>query len=368
MMHQASIGLGLDMRYLAERGDDPAAVVSGSFTIGSAMSDTDLGSFARECGVVTFDHEVVDLEGLGDVERGGAVIRPPVRTLSVVADKLGMRRAVEWAGLPVPPWKRVRNPSEALAAMDEWPVLVLKPARGGYDGRGVFIVRAETEVRDLVIRLTARSPNLMSEPLLDIDAELAVLVARSPDGTTVTYDPVTTLQVDGQCRQVMAPAGLSDNLLAEARRIAHTAAEAIGVIGIMAVELFMVDGSMMVNELAARPHNSGHHTIDACVTSQFENHLRAVADLPLGDPSLRTAHAAMVNVIGAADAVDPRRHLGDAFARDPGCHVHLYGKEPRPNRKLGHVTVTGPDANQARRTAWDVVEALRADVPDGVAS
>ncbi len=364
MMHQAAIGLGLPMTYLAQTAEDPAAAVSGRYSIGSAMMDTDLGAFAKACDVMTFDHEVVDIEGLADIERGGAVIRPPVKALSVVADKLGMRRAVEWSGLPVPPWRRVRSVGEAQDVFGEWGPLVLKPARGGYDGRGVFPVDDPADLTAIVPKLTARSPSLLAEPLLDIDREVAAFVVRGADGAIVVYDPVATIQVDGQCRQVVAPAPLPEQLADESRRMAVTAAESIGAVGVMAMELFVVEGRLVVNELAVRPHNSGHHSIDACVTSQFENHLRAVAGLPLGDPSLRTPHAVMVNLIGSGDPVEPGERLAGALAVDPEVRVHLYGKEPRPNRKIGHVTVNDSDPNRAADRAWAAIRALGGDVPE----
>lgn len=357
MMHQAAIGLGVDLHFLAATDADPATLVAPSWELGSAMHDVDLARFASGCEVVTFEHEVVDLEGLEDLERGGSLFRPSSRSLRVVADKLGMRRAVEWAGLPVPAWKQARAVADVEAALEEWPVAVIKLSRGGYDGRGVFLVDGTEEGRRLVDRLLAKRVPLLVEPLLAFDREIAVIVARRPGGQTAVYDPVSTLQVDGQCRQVTAPSGLSAELDAEARRLGQAVASSIDVVGLVAVEMFVVNGELLINELAVRPHNSGHHTIDACVTSQFENHLRAVLDLPMGDPTLR-GPAAMVNIIGSIEQVDPRTRLSAALALDPAARIHLYGKEPRPDRKIGHVTVCDDDVNEAAARAWAVVEAL----------
>lgn len=357
MMHQASIGLGVDIRFMADTESDPAVQVSPSWELGSAMNDVDLGRFAASCRVVTFEHEVVDLEGLEDLERGGAVFRPSSRALRVVADKLGMRRAVEWAGLPVPEWKQAKTIADVEAAMERWPRAVVKLSRGGYDGRGVFVVDDVDEARSLAEQLLGKRVPLLIEPALDFERELAVIVARRPGGETVVYDPVTTLQVDGQCRQVTAPSGAGAEIDAEARRIGAELAAAIDVVGLVAVELFQVNGSLLVNELAVRPHNSGHHSIDACVTSQFENHVRAVLDLPLGDPSLTTP-AVMVNVIGSNDSNDPRARLADGLAVDPAARIHLYGKDVRPERKVGHVTVCDDDVDAAAERAWAVVVAL----------
>ncbi len=357
MLHQAAIGLGVDLHFLAETAADPAAVVAPSWELGSAMHDVDLARFASGCEVVTFEHEVVDLEGLEDLERAGSVFRPSSRSLRVVADKLGMRRAVEWADLPVPPWKHARSVADVATAMEQWPDAVIKLSRGGYDGRGVFVVRGVDEGRLLAERLLARRLPLLVEPMLAFEREVAVIVARRPGGEVVVYDPVTTLQVDGQCRQVTAPSGLSPELAAEARRLGQAVASSIDVVGLVAIEMFVVDGTLLINELAVRPHNSGHHSIDACVTSQFENHLRAVLDLPLGDPTLR-GPAAMVNLIGSSDPVDPLSQLPAALALDPAARIHLYGKEPRPDRKIGHVTVCDDDVAEAAARAWAVVEAL----------
>lgn len=357
MMHQAAIGLGIDLRFMADTDSDPAVQVAPSWELGSAMNDVDLGRFASTCRVVTFEHEVVDLEGLEDLERGGAVFRPSSRALRVVADKLGMRRAVEWAGLPVPQWTQAKSMADVESALLRWPRAVIKLSRGGYDGRGVFVVDGMDDARGLADRLLGRRVPLLIEPLLDFDRELAVIVARRPDGETVVYDPVTTLQVDGQCRQVTAPSGAGSAIDAEARRIGAEIAAAFDIVGLVAVELFQVGGALLVNELAVRPHNSGHHSIDACVTSQFENHLRAVLDLPLGDPSLTSA-AVMVNVIGSGVSIDPRTRLADGLAVDPSAHIHLYGKEVRPERKVGHVTVCDDDVDAAADRAWAVVAAL----------
>ena len=363
MMHQAAIPLGVDLWFMGNALDDSAAQVCAQTRIGSAMSPDDLAAFADACPVVTFEHEVVHLEALAELS-GRTAFRPGHRALSAVADKIAMRSALTEADLPIPEWRRADTADEVTAALEQWPDAVIKLSRGGYDGRGVFMVDDAEAGARLATELTASGIPLLIEPRLAFDMELAVIVARRPDGETVTYDPVATVQVDGQCRQVVAPAGVSGSLVAEARAIGTAVAEALDVVGLVAVELFVVDGQVSINELAVRPHNTGHHTIDAAVTSQFENHVRAVADMPLGDPSLHTP-AVMVNVIGNATGDDPRSHLASGLAADPGAHVHLYGKEARPNRKVGHVTVCDDDVERAATRAWRVVEALRGDVPEG---
>jgi len=364
MMHQAGISLGVPMRFLAADEQDSAVQVAPDWEMGSAMSDVDLRRFSASCDVVTFEHEVVDLEGLEDLERSGVVFRPSSRSLRVVADKLGMRRAVGWSGLPVPPWRQVKTREELDEALSEWPRAVLKPARGGYDGRGVFVVDDPSEGRELGERLLGRRVPLLVEPVIDFDSEVAVIVARRLGGEMVVYDPVTTLQVDGQCRQVTAPTGLPEAVVEDIKSIGARVADSIEVVGLVAVEIFVVGADLLVNELAVRPHNSGHHSIEGCVTSQFENHIRAVLDLPLGVPDLVAPGVAMVNVIGTG--VEPRTRLSDALAQDSGARIHLYGKEPRIDRKIGHVTVCASEVEEAVGRAWAVVEALGGQVPEEV--
>lgn len=365
MLHQAAISAGIPLRFLGERVDDPAICVCPSYELGSAMSEDDLVRFAKACDVMTFEHEVVDLDAVRRVEQSGAVVRPSAAALAAVADKVAMRHAVEAAGVAVPPWREVTDRAGLVAAVGEWPGCVIKLSRGGYDGRGVFLVPPGGDGAAVGEPLLAAGAVLLVEPLLAFDAELAVVVARRPNGDAVAYDPVRTVQVDGQCRLVVAPAGIDPDLADEARSIALEVAAALGVVGLLAVELFDVGGRLSVNELAVRPHNTAHHTIDACPTSQFENHLRAVLDLPLGPTTLLAPAAAMVNVIGNAAGDDPRDHLSDGFAVDPAARVHLYDKQARPNRKVGHVTVLDDDPDRAARRAWAVVRALRGDVPAG---
>ncbi len=328
------------------------------------MSRADLAAIAQVCAVVTFEHEIVDLDALEALSQSTA-FRPGHQALAAVADKIAMRTALSDAGLPIPPWKRADSTAEVLAALDVWPDAVIKLSRGGYDGRGVFMVDTPEDGHHLADELGAQDVPLLIEPRLAFDSELAVIVARRPGGESVVYEPVETIQVDGQCRQVVAPAPVSPELVVASQSIALAVAEALNVVGLVAVELFVVDGELSVNELAVRPHNTGHHTIDAALTSQFENHLRAVVDLPLGDASLQSP-AVMVNVIGNANGDDPQAYLAAGLNADAGAHIHLYGKQPRPNRKVGHVTVCDADLDRAADRAWNVVRALRGDVPEGV--
>lgn len=361
MTHQAAISLDIELRFLAEDDADPAPAVGRWTDLGSPLSHDDLQRFAGTVDVVTFDHEVVDLDAIDALAATGVRLFPRPDTLRLVADKAGMRSHLAGAGFPVPPHAVIRSADDlphAVATIGG--PLMLKVSHGGYDGRGVFPVPDPADTWTTAQPLLKRGLTLVVEPLLDLEAELAVLVARRPSGDAVVYDPVTTIQVDGMCRAVLAPAadpGLADR----ARALGAEIAESVDAVGILAVELFQVEGNLLVNELAARPHNTGHHTIEAAVTSQFENHLRAVLDLPLGDPGLRSP-AAMVNVVGPPGGADPRDRLADGLGADPGAHIHLYGKSSRPARKLGHVTVCDPVPTTAHERARRVVAALGAEV------
>jgi 5-(carboxyamino)imidazole ribonucleotide synthase len=260
--------------------------------------------------------------------------------------------------------------SEATAVADEiarfagghgWPI-VIKAARGGYDGKGVWPVDG---MADLASVLAPLSGKVLVEELVPLDAELAVMVARRPSGESATWPATETAQVGGVCREVLVPGRLPQSLVDRAGALGRRVAEITGAVGVLAVELFWSGGVLMVNEIAARPHNSGHWTMEGAVTSQFENHLRAVLDLPLGSTAPQHAHVASVNVFGGSDGADPLGLLRRGLAVD-GAHIHLYGKGARPGRKLGHVTVCGDDAGEVRERAWAAALALGTPRPHGL--
>lgn len=351
--------LGVDVLVLAGEADQG---VRGLFTVveGEPDDPAALRLLADQVDVVTFDHEVVPLDAIRALEADGVVVRPSADALTF-ADKLHQRRAFATSGLPLPPFAAVTSVAdvEGFAAAHGWPV-VLKAAWGGYDGRGVAVVHGEAAAGDMVAAAAGR--DLLAEAHLDLVRELAVLVVTSATGERVVYDPVESVQVDGMCREVHAAVGhLAPAEAAAARQVAGRVADDVGAVGVLAVELFVVhdpDGraALLVNEIAPRPHNSGHHTIDGCDTSQFENHARAVLGLPLGSPAPLAAASVMVNVVGTG-GTDPRDRV---HLVAPGVRIHLYGKTPRPGRKVGHVTVVGPDhaaAAAAARTAAAVLEA-----------
>ncbi len=351
MTYQAAIALGIGVRVLAERPDESAARVCPLVDIGSPDSPTDLQAFAARCDVVTLDHELVNDEALAAIEAAGGIVRPGAHALRFAKDKLHQRMEFAKAGLPVPAFAEVHVASdiEVFAATHGWPV-VAKAQRGGYDGRGVWILDGPTAAADLVRDAQGRGTALMVETFVPIERELAVLVARRPGGECVVYPVVETVQRDGICHEVIAPASVASDVAEAAREIGLRIAELTGVVGIFATELFLVDGALLINEIATRPHNSGHFSMDACATSQFENHLRAILDWPLGPTDLLAPSVVMANLLGEDhESLAPR--IPSAVALPGGVHPHLYGKEVRPGRKIGHVNAWGADAEETRARA-----------------
>ncbi|HEY8744660.1 MAG TPA: 5-(carboxyamino)imidazole ribonucleotide synthase [Chloroflexota bacterium] len=363
MTYQAGISLGLTVRLLAEHADDSAARVGADVMLGSPQALRRLANFAAGCDVVTFDHELIDIAAITALEASGSVFRPSSAVLALAQNKRRQREDLATLGLPVPPFRLVQTLEDvcAFAADQGWPI-ILKSARGGYDGRGVWLVTDPDAASTVLEQAAPPHLDLLAERHVPIERELAVLVARRPSGQAVVYPVVETVQIGGICREVLAPAPIPEALRCQAQDLAIRIAAAIDVTGVLAVELFQTDGTLLVNELATRPHNSGHYSIEGCVTSQFENHLRAIADWPLGDPSLVAPAVVMANVLGDPSGTDPRSHLPLALAK-PDLHVHLYGKAARPGRKLGHVTVVGTDLADTRRRAQEGAQLLACGRP-----
>ncbi|MDH4352851.1 MAG: 5-(carboxyamino)imidazole ribonucleotide synthase, partial [Actinomycetota bacterium] len=355
--------LGVRLRVLAESAQDSAAQVVADCEVGHHGDLAALRRFAAGCDVVTFDHEHVPTAHLSALVDDGAVIRPGPDALVFAQDKGRMRERLAKEGAPVPRWAPVAAADDVAAfadAGDGWPV-VLKATRGGYDGKGVWPVD-DLDEADWVLSHD-QVPGFLVEERVRFTRELAAVVARSPSGQAVAYPVVETVQIDGICREVYAPAQIAAAHSVAAQRVALDLAGRLGVVGVLAVELFDTPEGVLVNELAMRPHNSGHWTIDGAVTSQFENHLRAVLDLPLGDPSATAPHAAMVNVLGG-DLPDLYPAYLHCMARDPGLKVHMYGKSVRPGRKIGHVTVVGDDPGQLKDRARHAAAYLRGDIDE----
>jgi 5-(carboxyamino)imidazole ribonucleotide synthase len=356
MTHQAAIALGQSLRVLAADPDDGAALVVADLHHGHHTDLAALRTFAKGCEVVTFDHEHVPAEHLRALVADGVTVLPGPHALVYAQDKQLMRERLGELGAPIPRWAPISSADDlsAFAAGTGWPV-VLKATRGGYDGRGVWIV----EDLDAAAEVLESGTALIAEEKVPLVRELAAVVARSPYGQVAAWPIVETVQSGGICVEVLAPApGLPDALSAEAQALAIRIATELDVVGVLAVELFETADGLVVNELAMRPHNSGHWTIEGSLTSQFEQHLRAVLDYPLGDTSMAAPVVVMANVLGGdlgGPGIDERLH--HLFAADPAVKVHLYGKAVRPGRKIGHVTALGDDlsvvrARARRAAAW----------------
>jgi len=348
MTCQAAVGLGIGFRVLAAASGESAAQVCAGTQIGDYRSRRDLLAFGGRCDVVTFDHEHVPGAHLKALERAGLRVRPGPDALRYAQDKRAMRERLADLGTACPRSARAAclDDVTGFAAGSGWPV-VLKAVSGGYDGKGVWVCDGPDQAAGVL----AHGIDLIVEEHVAFDRELAVLVARSPSGQAAVYPVVQTVQRDGICREVLAPApGLAAGTAVAAQQLGLAIAAGIGVTGMLAVELFETPRGLLVNELAMRPHNSGHWTIEGARTSQFEQHLRAVLDLPLGSPAAAAPHAVMVNILGGDDP-DLYSRLVHVMAADPGVKVHLYGKVVRPGRKVGHVTAVGDDVCDLRDRA-----------------
>jgi 5-(carboxyamino)imidazole ribonucleotide synthase len=352
MTHQAAIALGQSLRVLAESDGDPAAQVTPDVVIGSHTDLDALRRVADGAAALTFDHEHVPAELLEKLVAEGVNVAPPPQALVHAQDKIVMRRRLEALGAPVPRYAAVESPDDldgiaAFARLVGGPIVV-KASRGGYDGRGVQIAADAAEARKIASQYLDSGVPVLVEERVAMRRELSALVARSPFGQGAAWPVVETVQRDGINVQVVAPApDLPDDSAAAAQRLALGLAAELEVVGVLAVELFeTVEGKLLVNELAMRPHNSGHWTMDGSRTSQFEQHLRAVLDYPLGATDAIAPVTVMANVLGAAQTpemtLDERLH--HLFARMPDARVHLYGKEERPGRKIGHINFLGDEA------------------------
>ena len=369
MTAAAAVGLGVTFRVLSESASESAALVTHDVTVGSHRSLSDIAAFAAECDVITFDHEHVPGAILAELEAAGVLVRPGRAALRYTQDKLAMRQRLSALGVPCPRFAPVASVADVAAfAGPDWPgaPVVLKAVSGGYDGKGVWVCRTEAEAADVL----GHGLPLLAEEFVPFARELAALVARSPSGQGAAYPVVQTVQVDGICREVIAPApGLREDVALEAEALALRISAELGVYGLLAVELFeLPDGGLLVNELAMRPHNSGHWTIEGARTSQFEQHLRAVLDLPLGSCQPPAgSFTVMANLLGGTDPDVFDRYL-HVMAADPAVKVHFYGKEVRPGRKIGHVTIVagpGDDVADVRLRARRAASYLRWGTEEG---
>lgn len=358
MMAQAAIPLDIKLVLLAADEHDGAAKVVPDVIIGSPDDPVKLRELAERCDVLTFDHELVDPETLAALEADGHRIAPSAATMALAQNKRRQRAELAAAGHRVPAFRDVDTVDDVLAFVAEhsWPVVV-KASRGGYDGRGVWVVDNEAGARKVVAEAHEAGLVLLVEQYLHLSRELAVLVARRANGEIAVWEPVETVQRNGMCNELCVPVEEDSRLIASAVGTARHIAGEIDAIGVLAIEFFISNGELYVNELAPRPHNSGHWTIEGSTTSQFEQHLRAVLDLPLGDTSVLAPVVATENVLGPEDGSDPLDRLPAALAVR-GTHVHFYGKRARGGRKLGHVTALGRDRDETRQRASIAIQLL----------
>jgi 5-(carboxyamino)imidazole ribonucleotide synthase len=363
MLQPAAVALGVRLRLLADTPADSAAQVIPDTVVGDYRDLETLRGFAQGCAVLTFDHEHVPTEHLRALVRDGVAVRPGPEALVFAQDKGLMRQRLAQLDVPLPRWQPVAAVSDvdAFAEAVAYP-LVLKATRGGYDGKGVWVVNNRHEAAEVLSH--DQVPGFLAEELVPYTRELSAVVARSPSGQAVAYPVVETVQRDGICHEVYAPAPeISDGHALAAQQAALRIAGELGVVGVMAVELFDTADGVLVNELAMRPHNSGHWGIDGAVTNQFENHLRAVLDLPLGDPSASAPLTVMVNLLGG-DLTELYPAYLHCMARDPALKFHVYGKSVKPGRKVGHVTATGTDLDDLLERVRHAVAYLRGDIDE----
>ncbi len=344
--------LGVNLLLLAADSNDSAAQIT-QHVVGDYTDLATVREFAAQCDVITFEHELIPLSIIKALEADGVVVRPSSAAFEFSQDKAAMRQKLQ--GFPSPKFQIIT----ATDQVDKFP-FIAKAISGGYDGRGVWKVNSANELGELLQQM----PKLLVEELIEFDYEIAVMVARSPHGQATTWAPTQTIQKDGICVMTISPAPqLTASLSEKAQRLALDIASEVGVVGVMAVEMFVKGDNLFINELAMRPHNSGHWTIEGSHTSQFEQHLRAVLDLPLGDPSMTAPMAVMGNVLGGnkTDMYRPYLHL---MARTPTLHFHQYKKDVRPGRKIGHVTLLGKDLVELTQEVQHAVDYMSGEIDE----
>lgn len=347
MMIAPAVEIGIDLRVLAEAEGMAAGLAATA--VGDYRDLDTVRAFAEDVDVITFDHEHVPQDVLRALVADGVAVHPGPDALQFAQDKLAMRARLAELGVPQPEWAAVHDTAELQRFLEaQGGAAVVKTPRGGYDGKGVRVVRAAEEAQDWFDAL-GDGEALLAEELVPFVRELAQQVARRSGGEMLAYPVVETVQRDGVCAEVIAPApAAAERLVEVAEEIGRTIAEGLGVTGMLAVELFETDDErILVNELAMRPHNSGHWSQDGAVTGQFEQHLRAVADLPLGATAPRASWSVMVNILGGPVGGTLDERFASAMAEHPDAKIHTYGKEPRPGRKVGHVNVVGEDLDDA---------------------
>ena len=340
MMQPAAINLGIELKVFSETQNSSASLATAQ--VGDYTKYEEISTFAKTVDVITFDHEHVPTALLAKLEAEGVAVRPGPSALIHAQNKLTMRRRLAELGLPQPAWQSAKSPEDVASFLAaHGPKIIVKTPIGGYDGKGVRVVSELGQVSDWLESLEAFGGELLLEQKVDFVRELAQLSARRPSGEFRAWPLVATYQANSVCSEVIAPAPAPADFEGAAA-IARKVAEGLGVTGVMAVEMFeTASGEILINELAMRPHNSGHFSIEGSVTSQFEQHLRAVLDLPLGSVESRAEYAVMINLLGVDDSNDFLQHYPTAMAKYPQVKFHLYQKAARAGRKMGHLTLLG---------------------------
>lgn len=342
MMHPAAIALGIELRVFSETENSSAK--SATTKVGDYNQINEIREFAKELEALTFDHEHVPEKVLAQLEAEGVNVRPGSSALIHAQNKLVMRRKLQSLGLPMPKWRAVSKASELDDFIAQFgPRVIVKTPIGGYDGKGVRVVSNSSEVGDWFSEIESFGGELLVEEKINFSRELAILSARNPSGEFRTWPMVQTTQLNGVCAEVIAPApGNPDEK--QAQEIARTISESLGVVGVLAVEMFETpDGGLLINELAMRPHNSGHFSIEGSTTSQFEQHLRAVLDLPLGETKMKNNFAVMLNLLGVDQNNTFLERYKSVMMQVPNTKFHSYEKDARKGRKMGHLTIIGND-------------------------
>jgi 5-(carboxyamino)imidazole ribonucleotide synthase len=365
MMREAAEKLGVELIVQTPSPNDPAVTIADGVVFAPVDDAMATSILAKQTDVITFENEFVDLEALSNLVSQGVQFRPPLGTLVPLLDKYQQRCYLQNLNLPVPkfialdfPYLDIDDKSSDKSKITEFgfPV-VLKARRHGYDGQGTFIIRNEADLisklHDCSQLLPQHQPQFLLEEYIPFEKELAIIAARSPRGEVVTYPVVETQQEKQVCRRVIAPADITPEIAKKVEDIAYTLLNSLGVVGVFGIELFQtVDGKILVNEIAPRTHNSGHFSLDACYTSQFEQLLRAICDLPLGKPDLKSPGAVMINLLGYENSLSDYQEKRQKIQQIPHAFIHWYGKkESRPGRKLGHVTVLLESQNNSEALA-----------------
>ena len=344
--------LGINLLLLAQSSNDSAAQIA-NHVVGDFRDLETVLEFAKRCDVVTFEHELIPLSVIRALEAAGVVVRPSSKAFIYSQDKAEMRQRL--SAFPAPKSTVVTS----ATGISQYP-LIAKAISGGYDGRGVWRVDSEKELHDIIVQLGT----VLIEELIEFDYEIAVMVARSPHGQATTWAPTQTVQVDGICTMSLTPAPqLNPEMSAKVQKLAIDIAQELGVVGVMAVEIFVMGDQLFINELAMRPHNSGHWTIEGSVTSQFEQHLRAILDLPLGDPAMTAPAAVMGNILGTSE-VDMYRPYLHLMARNPHLKFHHYKKEVRPGRKIGHVNLLGDEVVELTKEVQHALDYMSGEIDE----